>query len=194
MQDEAVNPPDLDEMAQLTGCTPMQMRYAWHRSQGASQVEAAHDAGYAGDRFSVQLRTTASNTERSEPVQAAIALIRQRGLSTSDEPGDLDELYKILWKHARGKDKAHSINASKELIRLEEVRAVRQEPERSPEEILADLRALAPAVADALEYSLATPEDRKATLRKLIHENPSAAQWYLRELHPGAFGNGREAS
>src|SRR5665811_2245489 len=43
---------------------------------------------------------------------------RAGGAGPSDTPGDLAELKKILWRHARGADKNHSIKATEVLHRL----------------------------------------------------------------------------
>src|SRR5437773_132467 len=102
--------PDLDELAALTGCTPLQAKFAWHLSQGDSQVESAFRGGYRGARDSVQLRTQGSNAAKSANVQAMLAALANRGFSVPDQPGDLEELHKILWRIARGRDKSHAVN------------------------------------------------------------------------------------
>ena len=47
-----------------------------------------------------------------------LAWARAAGAGVPDEPGDVKELEKILWRHARGQDKAHSIKAAQILHSL----------------------------------------------------------------------------
>src|SRR4029079_11712018 len=143
--------PDLAELGELCGCTEKQIKFAEGMLQGMSQTEAAFHAGYAGARDSVQLRSAGSSTARSKPVQALLALAESRGLGVPNAPGDMDELRRILWSHARSKDKAHSIKASVELQRLErEEREAKANDRRGPIECLSEIADIMPAYAVVL--------------------------------------------
>ena len=76
---------------------------------------------------------------RAKPVQALLALAESKGLGVPDAPGDRSELKRILWKHARSADKAHSIKASSELIRLEQEEKIIAEPQSDPIEALKEI-------------------------------------------------------
>jgi hypothetical protein len=110
--------PDMIELGELCGCTAKQIKFAEGLLQGMNFTEAAFHAGYAGERDSVQLRSAGSSAARAKPVQALLALSESRGLGVPNAPGDVEELVRILWGHARSKDKAHSIKAAAELKRI----------------------------------------------------------------------------
>src|SRR5215831_13361205 len=86
--------PEFQEMATLCGCSVMQTKFAAALLQGQNYTEAAWNAGYAGERSSVQLRTTGSQAARAQSIQALLALAESRGLGVPDAPGDRDELKK----------------------------------------------------------------------------------------------------
>jgi hypothetical protein len=66
-------------------------------------------------------------------------------------PGDREELKRILWSHARSKDKAHSIKASVELERIErDERAAKASEPVEPAAVLAQIAEIMPAMAVAL--------------------------------------------
>jgi hypothetical protein len=109
---------DLSELGELCGCTDLQRKFAEGLLAGLSQTEAAFRAGYSGARDSAQLRSAASQAAQTKPVQALLALAESRGLGTPNAPGDREELLRILWSHARSKDKQSSIRASIELDRI----------------------------------------------------------------------------
>jgi hypothetical protein len=110
---------DLTELGELCGCTEKQRKMAEGLLAGLSQTEAAFRAGYAGARDSMQLRSTASSTAQAKPVLALLALAESRGMGVPNAPGDQAELRRILWGHARSKDKQTSIRATVELDRIE---------------------------------------------------------------------------
>jgi hypothetical protein len=62
-------------------------------------------------------------------VLALLAWAESRGLGVPDTPGEREELKRILWGHARSKDRAHSIKASAELNKLEDADRASQEAE-----------------------------------------------------------------
>jgi hypothetical protein len=109
---------DLTELGELCGCTEKQVRFAEGMLAGLSQTEAAFRAGYAGDRAGPQIRSTASSVALAKPVQALLALAESRGLGVPNAPGDREELLRILWSHARSKDKQTSVRAAVELDRI----------------------------------------------------------------------------
>jgi hypothetical protein len=110
---------DLTELGELVGCTEKQTKLAEGLLAGLSQTAAAQRAGYSGARDSAQLRSAASQAAQTSPVKALLALAESRGLGTPNAPGDRQELRRILWAHARSKDKQSSIRASIELDRIE---------------------------------------------------------------------------
>jgi hypothetical protein len=188
------------ETAAEVHASEQQLKFAAAYSQReVSAVEAARRAGIGGNGNS--LRQAAHRLSRSVAVEELLGRAKLERSATEDlKDGTVDalEARRILSRLARNADPNIKVRAIESLLRLDEADRLRleQQTERSPEEILADLRAIAPSVADAMEYPVGTPEDRKATLRKLIQENPSSALWYIRELSPAVFGNGveREAS
>jgi hypothetical protein len=129
---------DLTELGELCGCTEKQRKFAEGLLAGLSQTEAAFRAGYAGARDSVQLRSTASSVAQAKPVQALLALAESRGLGVPNAPGDREELRRILWSHARSKDKQTSIRATVELDRIEREERLGR-PERSGDAPLREL-------------------------------------------------------
>jgi hypothetical protein len=143
--------PDLIELGDLCGCTEKQISFAAALLEGHNYTEAAFRAGYSGERDSVQLRSAGSSAARSKPVQALLALAESRGLGIPNAPGDMDELKRILWTHARSKDKQASIKATAELQRIE-----REERERAKDEnldpivSLNEIADIMPVVAVAL--------------------------------------------
>src|SRR5262245_40315245 len=164
------------EMAELTGCTDMQVKFAACLLAGSNFTEAAWNAGYAGARDSVQLRTTGSQAARAKPVQALLALAESRGLGVPDAPGDRDELKKILWRHARSADKAHSIKASTELMRIESEEKVVAEPQGNPLDTLKLIAETEPLIALLLYESVDTnPSSPVAPLFVLTPEQQAKA-------------------
>jgi hypothetical protein len=109
---------DLSELAELCGCTELQRKFAEGLLAGLSQTEAAFRAGYSGERDGAQLRSTASQAAQNKPVLALLALAESRGLGVPNAPGDREELLRILWSHARSKDKQTSVRAAVELDRI----------------------------------------------------------------------------
>jgi hypothetical protein len=110
---------DLTELGELCGCTDLQRKFAEGLLAGLSQTEAAFRAGYSGARDSAQLRSAASQAAQTKPVLALLALAESRGLGVPGAPGDREELRRILWAHARSKDRQTSIRATVELDRIE---------------------------------------------------------------------------
>jgi hypothetical protein len=153
--------PDIAELGEMCGATAKQVAFAAALLEGHNYTEAAHLAGYAGERGSVQLRSAGSGAARAKPVQALLALAESRGLGVPNAPGDFDELKRILWTHARSKDKAHSIKASTELMRLAEVEqsAAAKEDLSDPIEILAELAKVNPDIAGRLAAQHGLPLD-----------------------------------
>ena len=149
--------PELLEYGELCGCTEKQIAFAAALIEGHNYTEAAWRAGYAGGRDSVQMRSAGSSAARAKPVQALIAWAESRGLGIPDAPGDKDELIRILWTHARSKDKQASIKATAELQRIEREERATKEVERDPYELLAEIAEIMPALA----LELASPLHHK---------------------------------
>jgi hypothetical protein len=163
---------DLTELGELCGCTEKQTRLAEGLLAGLSQTEAAARAGYAGERDSVQLRSAVSSAARSKPVMALLALAESRGLGVPNSPGDREELVRILWAHARSKDKTSSIRASVELDRIIREERAEERVDPDPQEILREIAELAgPEFAAVVERLPMTAEER-STARAA-----SAADW-----------------
>lgn len=102
---------------ELTGCSDMQTAFVKAILQGASQTRAAIQAGYRGE--GAGLRGAASRIAKGNRVRALIAWAKAGGAGPPSEPGDLRELKKILWRHARGTDAARSIAATQALHKIE---------------------------------------------------------------------------
>jgi hypothetical protein len=194
---------DLSELGELCGATAMQTRFAEGLLAGLNQTEAAERAGYAGARDSQQLRGAGAAAARSKPVQALLALAESRGFGVPNAPGDRDELIRILWSHARSKDKQSSIRASVELDRI--VREEREaRPERDPAEILRELATVSAEVAVTLaaeanmiwrpelsaEQQAALDERRMAAAQDWISKHPDQARAFLATV-PVTNGSGR---
>src|SRR5262249_47448414 len=175
---------DLTELAKLCGCTAKQRKLAEGLLGGLSQTEAAHRAGYAGARDSSQLRSAASAAANAKPVLALLALAESRGLGVPNAPGSRDELLRILWSHARSKDKQSSIRASVELDRIARDEMEAKNAPGDPRSTLEELAAEAPMLAVALaaehgiEFEL-SPELRSRADR----ETAAIARTWIR-LHP----------
>ena len=184
--------PDLAELGELCGCTEKQIKFAEGMLQGMSQVEAAFHAGYSGARDSVQLRSAGSSTARAKPVQALLALAESRGLGVPNAPGDRDELKRILWSHARSKDKAHSIKASTELMRLEAEERASKEPEADPYEVLTSIADIVPALALELATQNNLTKFKLSEAQQATYEEyrRKVALDYARELQNRAAANG----
>jgi hypothetical protein len=139
---------DLTELGELCGCTEKQRKFSEGLLAGLSQTEAAFRAGYTGARDSVQLRSTASSVAQAKPVQALLALAESRGLGVPNAPGDREELRRILWSHARSKDKQTSIRATVELDRIEREERAGQ-PARTGTDVLREILGLKHGVGHA---------------------------------------------
>jgi hypothetical protein len=103
---------------ELTGCSDLQVRYVQGICQGLNRSAAAKRAGYVGTDNAI--RSQASRAHKSSKVQALLGWARTGGAGPSDAIGDVTELKKILWKHARGQDKNHAIKAATVLHSLAE--------------------------------------------------------------------------
>src|SRR4029079_10468652 len=82
------------------------------------------------------------------------------GSGPSDVEGDPAELKRILWKHARGQDKTHSIRATEVIHKLaaqERAEAAEQPREEDPAVLIGQLAAVNPARAAAIAISRDIP-------------------------------------
>jgi hypothetical protein len=100
----------------LVGTSAKQTKFARRICDGLNQTQAAKAAGYRGEGSG--LRGHAARLAKSNKVRALISWAKAGGAGPSDVPGDLKELKRILWKHARGSDKNFSIKSSEILHRL----------------------------------------------------------------------------
>jgi len=118
MENELQTELDWSEAKELIGASDKQIAFARAIvEKGASRTAAARAAGYSGTDNA--LRAVASRAYKSGKVQSLFAWAKAGGAGVPDEPGDLKELERILWRHARGQDKAHSIKASQILHSLQ---------------------------------------------------------------------------
>lgn len=156
--------PDMIELGEMCGCTDKQIKFAEGLLQGMNFTEAAFHAGYAGERDSVQLRSAGSSAARAKPVQALLALAESRGLGVPNAEGDRDELKRILWSHARSKDKQSSLKATVELERIERIEREAKADDKQHDigHTLNELAEIAPAFAAfAIHFATNYPIDWK---------------------------------
>ena len=104
-------------------------------------------AGYGGTDD--QLRSAGYKAYNSPKVQAFLALAKREGHGLPDEPGDAEELKRLLWRHARGDDKNHAIRAAEVLHRIEKEEAAARDSgtTRDPVETLKEIAAIDPEYA-----------------------------------------------
>jgi hypothetical protein len=151
--------------------------------QGMNQSDAALYAGYAGEKGSVALRSAGSGAARAKPVQALLALAESKGLGVPSAPGDMEELKRILWSHARSKDKSHSIQATKELARIEDEQR-EDKPTLDPKEAFKVLAELSPAAAIAVAVEAGMHPEDMGDLQKEAekHQEEIALSWIQRSV------------
>ena len=125
---------DFDDAAELCGLSGLQSSFARAILNGANKTQAARVAGYSGS--DEQLRSAGYKAFNSPKVQAFLNLAAKGGYGVADEPGDAAELKRILWKHARGDDKNHSIRATEVLNRIEKDDASAAEDEETMLDVL----------------------------------------------------------
>ncbi len=101
----------------ITGCSDKQVSFVQALMKGANKTQAAREAGYRGEGST--LRSSASQLAKSHKVKALLAWAKAGGAGLTDVPGDVDELKKILWRHARGSDKNASLRATEVIHKLE---------------------------------------------------------------------------
>lgn len=153
---------DFDAAVDTCGLTGKQREFARAILRGANHTQAAREAGYAGSDD--QLRSQGYKSYKSPKVQAFLALAKDGGFGVPDEPGDVKELKRILWKHARGDDKNHAIRAAEVLHRMEKEEAAARDANtpRDPIQILKAMAAIDPeyAAKTAQAYNIDwTPPD-----------------------------------
>jgi len=159
--------PDLAELNKLCGCTEKQLKFVEAMLQGMNYSEAALHAGYAGEAGSVAIRSAGSSAARAKPVQALLALAESRGLGIPSAPGDMEELRRILWTHARSKQGKNSIDASRELRRIEDQDKATKHVAPDPREVLQEIADIMPAVAVVLAA--------KENIKFALNENQQAS-------------------
>ena len=138
---------DFDEAADTCGLSEMQRAFAHAILRGANRTQAARQAGYGGTDD--QLRSAGYKAYNSPKVQALLALAKREGFGLPDEPGDAEELKRLLWKHARGDDKNHAIRAAEVLHRIEKEEAAARDANTpgDPIQILKAMAAIDPEYA-----------------------------------------------
>jgi hypothetical protein len=182
---------DLSEGAELVGTTAKQTKLVEGLLMGMNRTQAARHAGYEGE--GVQLRSTASQACRSDKVLALLSWAESRGKGTPDAPGDRDELRRILWRHARSKDRSMSIKAAEALERL-----MRQDAEARRQEAVEDPITLLKRIAE-LDLALAVRLARKKGVNwepenaEQIRTCPHCGQLYRHDAAPRANGHAVEA-
>lgn len=187
---------DWAEGQDLTGASDLQVKFVKGLVMGLSKTAACRAAGYRGE--GAALRGHASRLAKSNKVRALLAWAKAGGGGPSDVPGDLNELKKILWKHARGADKNHSIKATEVLHRLaaaEQAEATRAEVD-DPQATLQQISELSPVLAALLarqhniNWSIPSVESAIAEierLRNFVLGDPQADQIAVaaRQPRPG---------
>ena len=145
--DEA--PFDWAEGALLVGTSKRQTAFARAKCAGLNNSRAAKAAGYSGD--DEQLRQAGYRVSRSDKVKALIHLAQVQGGGIPEKPGDVAELKRILWRHARGGDKPASMRASEILHRLDAAEAEAAKPQFTKEEAILGLMEIGPgSMANAI--------------------------------------------
>jgi hypothetical protein len=115
---DATPQPEIDWAAgaELVGASPLQVKFVQGLCAGLNQTQACKQAGYRGQ--GAALRGAASRLAKGNRVRALLSWAQAGGAGPSDVEGDPAELKKILWRHARGADKTHSIRATEVLHKL----------------------------------------------------------------------------
>lgn len=141
---------DWDAGRELVGASVMQTRFARALVEGMNATAAARAAGYSGS--GAALRGHAARVKKSNKVMALVQWARAGGAGPSDEPGDIGELERILWRDARAKDPTRRMKAVEILHRLETQKREREtvEPNSDPIETLNELAGLSPFLAQWL--------------------------------------------
>jgi len=142
---------DFDQAAETCGLSDMQRAFARAILRGANRTQAARQAGYGGTDD--QLRSAGYKAYNSPKVQAFLALAKREGFGLPDEPGDAEELKRLLWRHARGDDKNHAIRAAEVLHRIEKEEAATAKDataHSNPVEVLKKVAAIDPLYAAKL--------------------------------------------
>lgn len=140
---------DFDEAADTCGLTGMQRPFVRAILRGANKTQAARMAGYSGS--DEQLRSAGYKAFNSPKVQAFLMLAKRKDYGLPDEPGDADELKRLLWKHARGDDKNHAIRAAEVLHRIEkEEAAAKSDQHDNPIAVLEQIARHSPELAEGL--------------------------------------------
>ena len=121
----------------MIGATERQARFAKASLAGLNNTRAAKAAGYSGS--DEQLRQAGYRVSRCDKVKALISLAKVQGGGIPDKPGDVAELKRILWRHARGGDKPASLRASEILHRLDAAEKEAVEDRGTPEEAIVKL-------------------------------------------------------
>jgi hypothetical protein len=163
MAEDEVSVHDLTELAAIVGATDKQRRFCERLLAGMSQTEAGFGV-YSGARDSSQLRSAASSASREKPVQALLALAESHGLGTPNAPGDRDELRRILWSHARSRDKQSSIRAAVELERLDK-EELDGKADMTPEELVREMLSYAGGTGIVASLYWGTIEKRGPRLK-----------------------------
>src|SRR5262249_52400145 len=169
--------PDLAELGELCGCTEKQVRFAEGMLQGMNQSDAAHHAGYAGEPGSVAIRSAGSTAARAKPVQALLALAESKGMGIPSAPGDMEELKRILWVHARSKSRQQSIQATEVLMELEEKEKAEKKVEPTPREAFKEIANLDPDLAAIVGAHTGAPSDWLPEVRGTAHLEQLASRW-----------------
>jgi hypothetical protein len=163
MAEEEVETHDLTDLAAIVGATDKQRRFCERLLAGMSQTEAAFGI-YSGARNSSQLRSAASSAAIQKPTLALLALAESRGLGVPNAPGDRQELRRILWSHARSRDKQSSIRAVAEISRLDEQDSDGK-PGMTPEELVREMLAYGAGVGIVASLYLDTIKNRGRRLK-----------------------------
>lgn len=175
-EDEPVRPKfDADEAAKMVGLSSFQKKFAMALLRGANQTQAARVAGYSPGNSEDGFKSAGHRAAQSEKVKAFLEWAKQEGAGVPEVAGDSAELRRILWRHARGADKAYSIRAAEVINRMN-----REDMERRSDaapgvlEALNQIALLNASIAMHLakKYGVAW-DPAPDVLRKLHHRCPT---------------------
>lgn len=178
------------EAAKQVGASERQLKFAAARYRGASQTQAAREAGYdLGDPGGT--RQAGYRVARGRVVENLLALATAEKEGGTTGTVDRNEARRILTRLARGSDPSIRIRALESLAKLDEQDrafelANKVEPIRPMEAILDDIAGLSPEMAAQLaaENNIAwRPTDAMLRDRAERHLKRLASSWIRNNPH-----------
>jgi hypothetical protein len=131
----------------------IQIKFAALFFQGVNASEALRRAGGAPETASA-LKQRAHSLSRSVAVTNLIGLARAEAAGSSREGTvSVEEARQILSRMARQAGENARVRSIELLMKLDEQAEARAEPDRDPQEILAELAGISPLIAKELQVS-----------------------------------------